>query len=65
MTSAEFGPPLSKTESALLRTLPPGAHRTMLAGLPQEQRADFLQAEKVQAAALVDLLASYAATGEA
>jgi hypothetical protein len=37
----------------------------MLAGLLQEQRADFLQAEKVQAAALADLLASYAATGEA
>lgn len=64
--------PLSETESALfgaltaiIRTIPPGAHRTMLAGLLQEQRTDFLQGGKAQAAALVGLLASYAATGEA
>jgi hypothetical protein len=72
MTSAESKPPLFETESALfaaltaiIRTLPPGAHRSMLGGLLLEQRTEFLQAEKAQAAALVDLLASYAATGEA
>lgn len=72
MNSDDRNPPLSETESALfaalaavIRTLPPGAHRSILAGLLREQRAEFLQSEKAQAAALVDLLASYAATGEA
>lgn len=64
--------PLSETEAALfaaltaiIRTLPPGLHRTTLAGLLQEERTEFLQDEKPQAAALLSLLASYAATGDA
>lgn len=67
----DWGLPLSETESALfaaltaiIRTIPPGPHRAMLAALLNEQRTDFLQAGKAQAAALIDLLASYAETGE-
>jgi len=72
MAGDDWGLPLSETESALfgaltamIRTIPPGPHRTILVGLLQEQRTDFLQAEKAQAAALIDLLASYAKTGDA
>lgn len=64
--------PLSENEAALfaavsliVRTLPPGPHRSMLAGLLEEQRTDFLQDQKPQAAALIGLLASYAGTGDA
>ncbi|MDB5448734.1 MAG: hypothetical protein JWQ97_4051 [Phenylobacterium sp.] len=72
MQSDDKGSPLSEYESALfaavaaiVRTLPPGPHRAVLAGLLQEQRTDFLQDGKPEAAALMSLLASYAATGDA
>jgi hypothetical protein len=72
MTYKDKTQPLSENEAALfaaltavIRTLPPGPHRTMLAGLLAEERADFLQDGKPQAAALLGLLASYAETGEA
>ena len=72
MKTGDGEQPLSENEAALfaaltaiVRTLPPGQHRTMLAGLLEEERADFLQDQKPQAAALLGLLASYAQTGEA
>jgi hypothetical protein len=51
--------------TAMVRTVPPGPRRAILAALPEEERADFLQDEKPHAAALLSLLASYAGTGEA
>lgn len=72
MSQQDTGQPLTENEAALfaaitaiIRTLPPGQHRIMLSGLLDEQRTDFLQDEKPQAAALLGLLTSYAATGEA
>lgn len=72
MSAVEPEQPLSENEAALfaavtalVRTLAPGQRRAMLAGLLEEERADFLQDGKPQAAALLSLLASYARTGEA
>lgn len=72
MTPQDASQPLTENEAALfaavtaiIRTLPPGQHRTLLAGLLDEGRTDFLQDQKPQAAALLGLLTSYASTGDA
>lgn len=70
MEESDGSRPLSENEAAIfaaltaiVQTLPVGERRARLAALLEESRSDFLQDDKPQSAALLGLLASYAATG--